>query len=1185
MPAPRAESDEVSVAPQRSGHEEKEEEEEEEEDELIDDDEREVPEGGFSRDTTAEASEGQESEEEDALPVLLRTGSLSSPTAQRRAALPEAEPERHEQGTPTSPYELSDSDSDQADDAASTGEPGAAQEGVIDEEEPTPPPLNASVEIEEAPANDFARPMPEDSMLQSEVPSAVPPLVIDDTGSGIPSPRDDADDPMSGPADMLPSDIFGAINDAYRFIDAESQPSTPAAIQVDDPPRRRTTVQADRPPSTIVRGIDMIVDVRPDAAAGVVNDPPATDAEAMAAAAEFLVSPLIETPGFEFRQQQNSFVGPDVVIREVSEEVEMTIGGRGAAVSADEARAELPDPHEAPPATSLVTPIAAQDQPGVEQTASLIVETPAAAPDPETIEMSGTRPDSPTELPDPYLPAPAATRTTPLSPHDLTPHLPRTDSLVAEAPADAAPLIEVQMTDGTTSSPVILPDPSLPPPDAVSSGPIDPHDLQPNPSPSPSLVVEPPAALPELPETRDATREPTPVDFPAPHEPAPDAYLPAPITPHQLEPRDTPSASIIAHDPEGQPSGPASEGEEIISEPRTATIAAGEPSAESEEREDLPAEGEEPDLMMDDSDEEEDIDQDLAGPMDMEAEDAAVQADEAVRPAEAQTVDERDSRARTPSPGPRLRHRHRASEAPDTPAKRSTRARPSQPEAGNPHVTRSHCYYRKMRIESDDIFAVVLAPQCVFADVEKLEEANAKDVGPASEEEEREAHSYPITEDEPWLHARLAAQLHQVVGPKIYHEGHCYMLSTSKGGRAEDLDEDEVIAPHSPAHARSPTPKASTAMERTGSATSETGPRRSTRHKSRALSVASQHDDTADTRAPRTPGRSTRRSARHLRSVSAVEDPAVNEEGEPSAVKDASGDGPVTRSQMQIQPDEAEAAVDEKPEVTPPPTDPASEGRSPAIRFGNTPSRRARLSNVSHQQDDETSREVPESPSRRGRRRRSRSRALEEAAYRPSEAELEVEKQEAREDAIEVASQDPESSAKPTSKGKGKPTASPAKPVSSSGRTTRSRASLAQQQDDAPYRPVEDEDDDGEGAQDSETREAANSPPRSGHAVEMVVELPRATRTRKRKAGRAEEADAASESPEQPTTSQMTTRSSKRRALEQEGSAEPVPSEVVDEEEIKTETAESQEHEEEEQTEQAESVKKSWGWFGFFRRS
>ncbi len=104
------------------------------------------------------------------------------------------------------------------------------------------------------------------------------------------------------------------------------------------------------------------------------------------------------------------------------------------AVPAGEATAQLPDPHQAPPATSLVTPIAAQDQPGVEQTASLIVETPAAAPNPDTVEMSAIRPESPTELPDPYLPAPEATRTTPLSPHGLMPHLPSTESLVAEAP-------------------------------------------------------------------------------------------------------------------------------------------------------------------------------------------------------------------------------------------------------------------------------------------------------------------------------------------------------------------------------------------------------------------------------------------------------------------------------------------------------------------------------------------------------------------------------------------------------------------------------------------------------------------------------------------------------------------------------------------------------------------------------
>lgn len=1030
--------------------------------------------------------------------------------------------------------------------------------------------------------------MPEDTMLQSEVPSAVPPLVIDDTGSGIPSPRDDADDPMGGPAEMLPSDVFGAIDEAYRFIDGESQPSTPAAIQINDPPAMQPPVRDDRPPSINAQRVDVVVDIRPDVATDLVDIPPATDAEAMAAAAEFLVSPMIETPGFEFRQQQASFVGPDVVIREASEEVEMISSVQESATPLEIAIVELPNPHEAPPATNMVTPIEAQDRPEVEQTASLIVETPAAAPNPETVEVSAIRADSPTELPNPYLAAPETTRPTPLSPHDLTPHLPRTDSLVAEAPADAAPLTEVQMTDVTTSPRPVLPDPSLPPPDALNLGPIDPHDLQPRPSPSPSLVVEPPVVIPDLPETRDATREPTPVSFPAPNEPVPNTDLPAPITPHQLEPQSTPSASIIAHDPEGQLSGVASlvEGEATTSlEDDAATASIGEQPAELEQQEILVA-GESHDLSMDDSDEE-GIDQELADPMDTETEVMAVQAknDTEDLAADQPTIGG-ESRHRTPSPGPRLRHRHRASEAPDTPARRVTRTRASQPEPGNPHVTRSHCYYRKMRIASDEISAVVLAPQCVFADVEKLEEANAKDVGPASEEEEREAHSYPITEEQPWIHARLAAQLHQVVGPKIYHEGHCYMLSASQGGRAEDLDEDEVIAPQSQANAHSSTSQASTATERTGSATSDTGLRRSTRHKSRALSVAPQNDATADVPPPRTPGRSTRRSARHMRSVSAVQDPPVKEQEELPVVQDDSVEGAVTPSQTQAQSDEAAVDVDENRQTTPSPSRPTTEAKSPAIRFIDTPSRRARRSDVPQPDGNDLAQSVPESPSRRGRRRRSRSRALEEAAYRPSEAELEVEKQEAREDTIEVTPLEDEPSAKPTSKGKGKATASPVKPVSGSGRTTRSRASLAQQQDDAPYRPAEDDDDDGEGVQDSGTHDANGSPPRSAKTMEMVVELPRAARTRKRKAGRAEEADTATEVPEEASAAKIVTRSSKRRALEQEGSAEPVASEVgKDDDDDAAETAGSQEQADSEvQPAQAPvEKKKSWGWFGFFR--
>ncbi len=155
-------------------------------------------------------------------------------------------------------------------------------------------------------------------------------------------------------------------------------------------------------------------------------------------------------------------------------------------------------------------------------------------------------------------------------------------------------------------------------------------------------MVEPTAALPELPETRDVIRDPTPVNFPAPHEPAPDTHLPVPLTPHQLEPQATPSASIIAHDPEGQPSGPASviDGGETILNRRSRTNAARELSSEPEEQDSRPAESEAQDLSMGDADEEEDIDQDLAGTVDSEAEDPAFPADKARGLAEAHMANE-----------------------------------------------------------------------------------------------------------------------------------------------------------------------------------------------------------------------------------------------------------------------------------------------------------------------------------------------------------------------------------------------------------------------------------------------------------------------------------------------------------------------------------------------------------------
>ncbi len=249
MSAARAGSDEISDPPHERGVEE-----EQEEDELIDDDEVEMPEGGFSRDTTAEASG-----EEDDLPVLLRSAhsQVRPPSAERsyrKSSL---------QGMTKEPRAVPTSSLIQIQ-IGQTALPVPANQkrrrwALTTRKSQPRHTRGARWRWRQRRLKTSLGPCLWDSMLQSEIASAVPPLVIDDTGSGIPSPRDDADDPMSGPADMLPSDIFGAINEAYRFIDAESQPSTPAAMQVEDPSHRRRVVQADRNPSTTVRDVDMVI--------------------------------------------------------------------------------------------------------------------------------------------------------------------------------------------------------------------------------------------------------------------------------------------------------------------------------------------------------------------------------------------------------------------------------------------------------------------------------------------------------------------------------------------------------------------------------------------------------------------------------------------------------------------------------------------------------------------------------------------------------------------------------------------------------------------------------------------------------------------------------------------------------------------------------------------------------------
>lgn len=106
-----------------------------------------------------------------------------------------------------------------------------------------------------------------------------------------------------------------------------------------------------------------------------------------------------------------------------------------------------------------------------------------------------------------------------------------------------------------------------------------------------------------------------------------------------------------------------------------------------------------------------------------------------------------------------------------------------------PPVTRSNCYYEKLKVADYGLEAVILAPHCSLANVEQIEEDEAMVQGVPTDEEEQEARKCQMSHDNEVLHPVLCTKIRRIVGLQIFDEGCCYLLYANKGARLPEAEE------------------------------------------------------------------------------------------------------------------------------------------------------------------------------------------------------------------------------------------------------------------------------------------------------------------------------------------------------------------------------------------------------------
>ncbi|KAK8843429.1 hypothetical protein IAR55_007086 [Kwoniella newhampshirensis] len=552
-----------------------------------------------------------------------------------------------------------------------------------------------------------------------------------------------------------------------------------------------------------------------------------------------------------------------------------------------------------------------------------------------------SRPNTPPSLPDPYLPPPNTSDEQPIDPHDLEPKVIISPSLVVEAPSHPLPQDVPLSMPSRPETPTEFPDPRLSVPDTETISPLDPCDLEPREVTSPSLIVEPPAdPRPTGPLSAPISRAETPVELPDPALPPIDAFLEPPITPYALQPISEPQTPSLEVEPPMET--PA-----MSRLPSSLTVAGnshGLTVIDDDVEEEAPVEDVPMSVEYGVEAAEAAITQDVPGEIDREESAAPTEAvpenseiEEAVPQAESfdEHVPTRPALQMSDSAIERLRHHHGSPGANSAPVaaalhrRTRSRTRTSASPAPQPPVTRSHCFYEKLRISDDELTAVILAPHCTLLNTEQMGEEDARVEGVPTAGEEIEARQQMISHDNPILQPRLATKLRRIVGAQIFDERCCYVLYARADAKlpppgtpqatghrkrksmsvaAEAEEEDEItVDVRTPEHKRTSPPAHATrsaARKSTASMEPEPSPARKKRGtstarkgKARESSLASDLGDRRSTTG--SPGPMLRRSAR--KSTVKKEDTTettnvVLEEDESPATLSAADDGASLRT-------------------------------------------------------------------------------------------------------------------------------------------------------------------------------------------------------------------------------------------------------------------------------------------------
>lgn len=491
-----------------------------------------------------------------------------------------------------------------------------------------------------------------------------------------------------------------------------------------------------------------------------------------------------------------------------------------------ETAVNLPDPAAPPPPTSRITPLSPHSlRPHPPATTSVIVQLPNELPRlddvPSALPSINEREETHIEFPDPKSAPPDTYTQAPIDPHDLKPRAPSSPSLIVEPPADPRPVDDISAVVSRAATPVRLPDPRLPPIDSYLEAPITPHHLKPRSrAQTESLMVEDgqdegsaAAGTADEAENAEAQNEEGAFD---------EDILMAPEDDYEVE-----LAERLEREEEGQRDEAGKEAEMLKREPIEAE------SVETEEEQSQKAgfdvnrdelieekiETEKPSEEVESETPEQDNEdvEDKSGPKDKGKgkafsptpidEEHVLNDDQPSGPVLVDAASpERPPLIMTTSAIERLRHHHnlasgaaaavgsQLSQSSQTQSQihthRRTRSRArAEGSPPPPPVTRSNCYYEKLKVADYGLEAIILAPHCSLANVEQIEKDEAIVQGVPTEEEEQEARKCQMSHDNEVLHPVLCTKIRRIVGLQIFDEGCCYLLYANKGARLAEEEE------------------------------------------------------------------------------------------------------------------------------------------------------------------------------------------------------------------------------------------------------------------------------------------------------------------------------------------------------------------------------------------------------------